>query len=142
MRLLTLMALSLWSNIAVATTPGKFTFLGENQCAPFEGVLFDPTATANILAQAQTADDNCQLVLQYELDKQKVEHELQLQNLTIRHDALLAEYDMRVQSLEREADALANALKKQSKKNPILWVAVGVAGGMAVSYGAYRVFNE
>lgn len=142
MRLLTLMALSLWSNIAVATTPGKFTFLGENQCAPFEGVLFDPTATANILAEAQTADDNCKLVLQYELDKQKVEHELQLQNLTIRHDALLAEYDMRVQSLEREADALANALKKQSKKNPILWVAVGVASGMAVSYGAYKVFNE
>ena len=142
MRLLTLMALSLWSNIAVATTPGKFTFLGENQCAPFEGVLFDPAATATILAQAQTADDNCKLVLQYELDKQKVEHELQLQNLTIRHDALLAEYDMRVQSLEREADALASALKKQSKKNPILWVAAGVAGGVAVSYGAYRVFNE
>ena len=48
MRLLTLMALSLWSNIALATTPGKFTFLGENQCAPFEGVLFDPAATATI----------------------------------------------------------------------------------------------
>ena len=142
MRLLTLMALSLWSNIAVATTPGKFTFLGENQCTPFEGVLFDPTATATILAQAQTADDNCKLVLQYELDKQKVEHELQLQNLTIRHDALLAEYDMRVQSLEREADALANALKKQSKTNPALWVAIGVASGMAISYGAYKVFNE
>ena len=66
MRLLTLLALSLWSNTATATTPGKFTFLGENQCAPFEGVLFDPNATANILAQAQTADDNCSLVLQYE----------------------------------------------------------------------------
>ena len=49
---------------------------------------------------------------------------------------------MRVQSLEREADALANALKKQSKKNPVLWVAIGVAGGMAASYGAYKVFNE
>ena len=136
------MALSLWSNIALATTPGKFTFLGENQCAPFEGVLFDPAATATILAQAQTADDNCKLVLQYELDKQKVEHELQLQNLTIRHDALLAEYDMRVQSLEREADALANALKKQSKRTPAMWVAVGIVSGIAVSYGTYRAFNE
>lgn len=142
MRLLTLLVLSLWSNSVLATTPGKFTFLGENQCAPFEGVLFDPAATANILAQAQTADDNCQLGLQYELDKQKIEHELQLQNLTIRHDALLAEYDMRVQSLEREADALANALKKQSKRGPALWITVGVVGGIAASYGAYRVFNE
>ena len=49
---------------------------------------------------------------------------------------------MRVQSLERESDALAEALKKQSKKNPALWIAVGVAGGMALSYGAYKVFNE
>ena len=142
MRLLTLLALSLWSNIAIATTPGKFTFLGEKQCAPFEGVIFDPTATANILAQAQTANDSCQLILRYELDKQKVEYELQLQNLTIRHDALLSEYDMRVQSLEREADALANALKKQSKKSPVLWIAIGVASGAAVSYGAYKIFNE
>jgi len=136
------MVLSLWSNSAWSTTPGKFTFLGENQCAPFEGVLFDPAATALILTEAQSASRSCQLVLQYELDKQKAEYDLDLQNLTIRHDALVSEYDMRVQSLEREADALANALKKQSKKNPALWVAVGVASGMAVSYGAYRVFNE
>ena len=141
MKLLTLMVLTLWSNTVFADS-GRFTFLGQNECAPFEGVLFDPTATANMLAQAQTADDNCQLVLQYELDKQKVEHELQLQNLTIRHDALLAEYDMRVQSLEREADALANALKKQSSRHPALWVAAGMIGGVTMTYGAYRMFNE
>ena len=142
MRLLTLMVLSLWSNSVWSATPGKFTFLGENQCAPFEGVLFDPPATALIITEAQSASSSCQLMLQYELGKQKAEHELQLQNMTIRHDALLAEYDMRVQSLEREADALANALKKQSKKNPALWVAAGIVGGIALTYGAYETFNE
>jgi hypothetical protein len=49
---------------------------------------------------------------------------------------------MRIESLERESTALANALKKQSKKNPVLWVAAGVVGGVAISYGAYRVLNE
>ena len=49
---------------------------------------------------------------------------------------------MRVLSLQRESDALATALKKQSKKNPVLWVAIGVASGMAISYGAYKVFDE
>ncbi len=142
MRLLTLLVLSLSSSTALADSPGQFTFLGLNQCAPFEGVLFDPAATAHILTEVQSVEQNCQLTIQYELDKQKAEHELELQNLTIRHEALLAEYDVRVQSLEREADALANALKKQSKKTPALWVAVGVASGMAISYGAYRVFNE
>ena len=73
---------------------------------------------------------------------QATEYDLQLENLTIRHDALISEYNMRVLSLERETGALAAALKKQSKKNPLLWVAIGVAGGMAVTYGAYRVFDE
>lgn len=142
MKLLTLMVLSLWSSTAAAEDTGRFTFLGHNQCAPFEGVLFDPTATAHLLAEAQAAKTHCELALNYELNKQKAEYELDLQNLTIRHESLVAEYDMRIQSLEREADALANALKKQSKKNPALWVAIGVAGGIAMSYGAYKVFDE
>tara|TARA_B100000287_G_scaffold144515_1_gene136384 strand:+ start:72 stop:470 length:399 start_codon:yes stop_codon:yes gene_type:complete len=132
----------MWSNAAIAEDVGKFTFLGLNQCAPFEGVLFDPPATARILAQAQTATDNCDARLTYELGKQAADHELDLQNLTIRHESLIAEYDMRVASLEREADALAKALKKQSAKNPALWIVAGVASGMAISYGAYKVFNE
>ena len=44
--------------------------------------------------------------------------------------------------MQRETDALATALKKQSKKNPVLWVAIGVASGVALTYGAYKVFDE
>ena len=142
MRLLMLMVLSMWSNSAIADSPGRFTFLGKNQCAPFEGVLFDPTAAATILAEKSLALTACDVRLKYELDIQSADYQLQLQNLQIRHDALIKEYDIRVQSLERESDALANALKKQSRKNTGLWVAVGVVSGLALSYTAYEVFNE
>ena len=142
MRLLVLLTLSMWSNTATANDVGKFTFLGLNQCAPFEGVLYDPLANASVLLAPQIAVKQCDIRLKYELGIQATEYDLQLQNLTIRHEALISEYDMRVQSLERESDALAEALKKQSKKNPALWIAVGVAGGMALSYGVYKVFNE
>jgi len=142
MRLLALLTLSIWSNAATATNPGVFAFLGENQCAPFEGILFDPTATANILTEIQTARDECNIKLTYELGKQAADYELQLQNLTIRHDALTQEYSTSLESLRRENDALGEALRKQSKKNPALWVVVGVASGIALSYGAYKVFDE
>jgi len=142
MRLLILLTLSIWSNTVLANDTGTFTFLGLNQCAPFEGVLYDPLANASILMKTQYAKSECDIRLKYELGIQATEYDLQLENLTIRHDALISEYDMRVLSLERETDALATALKKQSKKNPLLWVAIGVAGGMAVTYGAYRVFDE
>ena len=49
MRLLTLLTLTMWSNTALANDTGTFTFLGLNQCAPFEGVLYDPLANASIL---------------------------------------------------------------------------------------------
>ena len=142
MRLLTLLALSMWSNVAIATNPGVFTFLGKNQCAPFEGTLFNPIATANVLALTQTAQATCQTTMNYELGKQKAEFDLELTNLQIRHDSLVSEYDMRIQSLERESDALATALKKQSKKNPWMWFAVGALGGVAMSYTIYEVVNE
>tara|TARA_A100001515_G_scaffold142423_1_gene141200 strand:- start:375 stop:785 length:411 start_codon:yes stop_codon:yes gene_type:complete len=136
------MVLSLWSSTAAAEETGKFTFLGENEPAPFEGVLFDPTATATILAERAVASAACEVRLNYELDIQAAEHELQLQNLQIRHDALVSEYDMRVSSLQRENEALTTALKKQSRKNTGLWVAVGVISGVALSYTAYEAFNE
>ena len=141
MRLLALLTLSMWSNAAIADE-GRFTFLGLNQCAPFEGILFDPAATANVLAEMQTVKEECQIRLTYELGKQATEYELQLQNLRIRNDALTQQYTTSIDSLQRENDALSQALKKQSKKNPVLWVAVGVASGIALSYGAYKVFDE
>lgn len=142
MRLLTLLTLSIWSNAAVASDTGRFTFLGLNQCAPFEGVLYDPLANASILMKTQSAKSECDIHLKYDLGIQATEYDLQLQNLTIRHEALVSEYNMRIQSLERESDALATALKKQSKKHPVIWVAAGIVSGVALTYGAYKVFSE
>ena len=143
MRLLMLMALSgLLSIPAYGEDPGRFTFLGQNQCAPYEGILFDPKATSTILADRYGLNIGCEARIKYQLDIQAADYELKLDNLQIRHDSLLQEYVLRVDSLERESDALAKALKRQSKKTPVLWVAVGLASGMAISYGAYRVFNE
>jgi hypothetical protein len=117
----------MWSSAAIAED-GRFTFLGLNQCAPFEGI--------------QTAKEECQIRLTYELDKQATEYELQLENLRIRNEALTQEYTTSIQSLERENTALSIALKKHSTRNPAVYIAIGVAGGMALSYGAYKVFNE
>ena len=76
------------------------------------------------------------------MGKQATQYELQLENLRIRNDALTQQYTTSIDSLQRENDALSEALRKQSKKNPALWVALGVASGMAISYGAYKAFNE
>ena len=142
MRLLTLLTLSMWSNTALANDGGQFTFLGLNQCAPFEGVLYDPIANATVLTNIQSAKIQCDVRLKYELGIQATEYELKLENLTIRHDALTQEYTTSLESLKRENNSLSEALRKQSKRSPALLVVLGVASGMAISYGAYKVFDE
>ena len=50
MRLITCLILSMFlCNTAAGNSTGKFTFLGEGACAPFEGTLFDVDATAEIV---------------------------------------------------------------------------------------------
>ena len=142
MRLLALLILSTWSNAAIATNPGVFTFLGKNQCAPFEGTLFNPTATANILSETQMAQTVCQSKIDFRLGTQKAEYDLELTNLQIRHDALIMQYDTTVQSLTKENDALSTALKKQSRKDPWKWFVIGALGGVAMSYAVYEAVNE
>ena len=84
----------------------------------------------------------CEIKIKYALDTQAAEHELELENLQIRHVSLINEYDMRIQSMERESDALADALRKQSKRDPWMWFAIGIVGGVAMSYTVYEVVSE
>ena len=48
----------------------QFTILGQNQCAPFEGVLFNKQAISEVLSGYDRFQHACDNVVQYELSKQ------------------------------------------------------------------------
>ena len=52
----------------ITSTTGKFTFLNKGDVAPFEGTLFDPVATAKILAQKEIDEEQCAAHLKYKTD--------------------------------------------------------------------------
>jgi len=133
-----LLALSLSAN---ATTP-RFTILGQNQCAPFEGVLFDKYAMAELLAGTELHTNSCESKIQFEIEKQGERHRFELENLKIEHKALTQEYDLFIVQKDKEIDALALALKKTSPRYKWLWFVGGVAVGGASAYGIHRAYNE
>lgn len=135
-----LLLLSLSAN-ADAEAP-KFAILGEQQCAPFEGVLFGKYATAEILAGYDRFAYACENRVQYELRKEQEKHKLELENLKIEHKALTAEYDLFIVHKDKEIQVLVKSLKKTSPRNKWLWFAGGVVIGTAATYGAYKTFNE
>jgi hypothetical protein len=131
----------LFSPVAQAEEP-QFTILGEKQCAPFEGVLFNKQAMASVLAGYDRFLPACDARVEYELGKQKEEHRLELETLKIEHSALTQEYDLFITQKDKEIQALVKSLKKTSPRNKTWWFIGGAVVGSAATYGAYRAFNE
>ena len=136
-----LLSIMLMIGIAQADEP-QFTILGENECAPFEGVLFNKEATAELLVLEERVRLNCEATLNYELQRQRTEFDLELSNLNIRLESLQEEYDLRISEKDLEIARLQDSLLNRSPQNRALWVAGGVAIGIVATYTAYRVFNE
>ena len=133
--------LILLSNPAAADE-GKFTFLGQQQCAPFEGVLFDPPALATILARQSTASLACEARLEYELSVEAASYDLEIRELQISLDALREESTLMITQKDLEIQQLQESILRQSSDNRLWWYVGGVATGLAATYGAYRLFNE
>ena len=128
--------------MAIAEDPGKFTIMGMNECAQYEGVLFDVTATAEILSRANIRTAECNLIVDTELEKKEIEFDLERENFDIRYASLKQEYDLVLEQKDLQIIGLEETIKKHSPRNKWAWYAAGAASGIAVTYGAYRVFNN
>ena len=128
-------------SIAAHASPPQFTIVGENEPAPFEGVLFNKRGIAELLALPLEYRLECDLEVEYRIDVQATEFQLERQNFQIRLDALTKEYDLRIDQKDIEIVALQEALLAQAPTRKWLWFVAGTAAGIATTYGMYRVFN-
>ena len=127
-----LSSLLLLSTIALAEGP-KFSVLGEQEPTPFEGVLFDPEATAIIMSEKEFWRSTCDLEIEFHLDTQATQYHLELQNAQIRYQAASDEADLIIEKKDVEIETLQETLKKQSPYNKWLWFAGGTAAGGVVT---------
>ena len=122
--------------------PAQFTIVGQDEPAPFEGVLFNKRGIAELLVLPEEYRLDCDLEVEYQIDRQATEFHLERQNFQIRLDSMLKEYELRITEKDREILALQEAIAAQAPSNKWWWFAGGVAAGVATTYAAYRVFNE
>ena len=133
-KILGLMLLLSYSPVAMAEEP-EFTFLDQNQRAPFAGTLFNPTATAELIVLPEHLRREFDIELEYKLDLQAADFNLQLENSNIRYESLKEEYRVTVISLQEQNTALETALKQQSPSRNGLWFAAGTATGAVIVTG-------
>ena len=128
--------------ISTAIADDTFTFLSEGEPAPFEGTLFNPGATAELLVTAEELEAQCILETEYQLDIQGTEYKLHLDNLTASHDAAIARHQQTIITQQTKIDELQTIIKSNSGQSNWLWAAAGAVIGAGTTYGAYRLFNE
>ena len=129
-------------SMAAHAEPPQFTIVGQDEPAPFEGVLFNKRGIAELLVLPEQYRMECDLEVEYQIDVQATEFHLERQNFQIRLDALTREYDLRIEQKDIEISALQEAMLAQAPANKLWWFAGGIAAGIATTYGAYRLFNE
>jgi|ETNvirnome_6_100_1030635.scaffolds.fasta_scaffold00553_3 hypothetical protein len=128
-------------SVAIAD-PGSFTFVSEGQPAPFEGALFDPLAVADMLTRAQTSLIECEINSNMKLSEQRAKFEADLKKKDITIDSDAREYAAALSYKQQQIDDLTKVVKGNSPGRKIIWYTAGVASGIAVTYGAYRMFGS
>ena len=128
--------------MSVAHATETFTFMSEGQVAPFEGTLFNPSATAELLVSLDEVRMECDLKVQYSLDIQAAEYDLTINNLNASHSSLMGQKQATIDSQQMQILELEAIIRSDSGQSKWLWAAAGAVIGAGTTYGAYRLFNE
>ena len=120
----------------------QFTFLDWQQPAPFRGTLFNPRATAELLAMPESLRLEFDLELEYQLDVQSTEFMLRLDTVNSSYVALSEEYKLTKTQKDIEIAELQRAINTNAPSNRTWWIAGGATGGAVITLGiVYAVLS-
>ena len=112
-----------------------FTVLAEEQPAPFEGVLLSVSAAAEVLTKYEVLRMECDLEIEFQLDKSGTKCKLDKELLEARITTLDKQYTEIVAQKELVIEKPQAIIKKQSPQYKWIWFAGGIVLGGATYYG-------
>lgn len=114
------------------STVGTFSLLQKGDKAPFDGVLYDPTANAILLTEGEAVEDKYKLKLNYELDKLKAEHKLELDNVNISLKTSQDSSKIIIDAKDKEIEKLRD-MSLHSSDYTWLYIGGGFLAGIALT---------
>ena len=120
----------------------QFTFVGYQQPAPFRGTLFNPRATAELLAMPESLRLEFDIELEYQLDVQSTEFKLRMDTASSSYAALSDEYKLTITQKDTEITELQRIINTSAPSNRAWWIAGGATGGAVITLGiVYAVLS-
>jgi len=108
---------------------GKFTFIQQGSQAPFTGTLFDPAATARIIANRKFLKEEYELKLGFELQKRQKQFDLDIAQINITLTTEREGFQKTLEIKNKEIGQLNKIIAKKPGTNALVW---GIIGGFAV----------
>ena len=143
-----ILALCISANLALAPAAyaddeqPMFTHLDQGATAPFAGTLFNPAATARLIAESQFSMSECDLEVEYECGQVRAEYQLQLDILQARYDSLDERHTLLMDIKQTEINTYRDMAIEQPNKNNHWWLAGGVVTGIGLTLGVLFASQE
>ena len=119
-----------------------FTNLEQGEEAPFAGTLFNPAATAQLIAESQFNMSECDLKVEYECGLVRADYQLQLNILQARYDSLDERHTLLMDIKQTEIDTYRSMAIDQPNRNNHWWLAGGVVAGIGLTLGVLFASQE
>ena len=140
------LSLCLTPALVHAQEAGKVINLLKDEPAPFDGVLFDEQAAAKLLADKEYEQIECKLKIDYEMEKIKAKHMLEMATLQASFDAIKKQNISILEIKDAEILRLQELAIKNPNSNAHWWMAGGVTAGIitsiAIFYAAVEVRGD
>jgi len=122
---------------------GKFTFIQADEPALFTGTLFDPEATARLLANNKFLKEEYDLKLGFELQKQEAECKLKIDQLNITINTERERYETTLNLKNTEIEQLNKIIAKKPGQKSVTWGIVGgFVAGVASTVAIVQAANK
>ena len=137
-----LSVLMIFTPLSVLAENGRVANLKEGELAPFDGVLLDTNTAAKILAEEEYKQIECNLKIDYELEKVKARHSLEIGNVQSALDSLKEQNSSILRIKDAEILRLQELALKNPNDNAHWWMAGGVAAGILTSIAIFYAAVE
>ncbi len=120
----------------------KFTHLEQGEQAPFAGTLFNPQATAQLIAESQFEMSECDLRIEFEVERTQAECQLQISILQASYDSLNQRHTDLMEIKNEEIETYRLMALDRPNKNNHWWLAGGVVTGIGLTLGVLFATQE
>jgi len=120
----------------------QITPLEKNQKAPYSGILYNPAAVAESIAQREALIQQHQLNLDILEESLKAQCDLSLQNLQSDLSACNDRYDQMVLIKDTQIKNLQDLALERPNDHSIWWLAGGIVLGVVATVGITYAVNK